>query len=249
MSKKEQMTYTFEKDVLGLGKRLYKFLRSLCKDEELCKDLVQETLLRAQRSFVDCSYDDDSLIWRWLRTIAHNVWRTHYRTLRLRQHRMAEGFPILCENLGWGRMNVPSLDAETQLSRRAVTRNAIEANIGLLFNSKHRFFGLSLQERQLIQGRHLQMKSFKELSRESGLSLSTTMSRYYKAMKKVQQQIFEWEELGVFEKGLSLPTLQRIKQLELITERRRERQKHKKTALQRAVERARLECAAMKKEK
>lgn len=238
----EKRNFSFENDVVIYCKRLYKFLYDICHDEELSKDLLQDTMIQAQHHFMRGFYEDKFLIWCWLRTIAQNALMKHYRIQSSHRIKNEEYRQQICENLGW---NVPfsqPMDEENPtLAIREQTKEQVGANISLLFNSHFRFFNLSNEEWRLINERHLQMKSFKELSFSSGRSLSTTMSRYYTAMKKVQRQLIGWEKEGLLEKGMDLCTLKSIKKAELAAARKAAREKAKREALKETAKKNRAQ--------
>lgn len=208
---------SFEENVIVYCKRLYNFLYGLCRDEELSKDLLQDTMLRAQYQFMHGFYSEKGLVWCWLRTIAQNILYKHYRTQSRIKLKSVEEKQQICENLGWQSISVemetPDAGLLPGIDRRQ-TKERLSEHISLLLQSDFRFFKLSAEEKTLVSGRHLQMKSFKELACIYGVPISTVMSRYYTAMKKMQRQIIEWEAKGIFQEELNLQALQKMQQLQ-----------------------------------
>jgi len=66
---------TFDTDVLAALPHLLRFARSLARDDALADDLVQETYLRAYRSWATFKPGHD--VRRWLFTICRNVFLRH----------------------------------------------------------------------------------------------------------------------------------------------------------------------------
>lgn len=223
-----QRILSFEENVAVYCKRLYNFLYGLCRDEELSKDLLQDTMLRAQRQFMQGFYREKGLVWCWLRTIAQNILYKHYRTQSRIRIKCSEERRQICENLGWCSVAIDPEPVELDLAPkidRLQTKERLSDNMALLMRSNFRFFNLSPQEKALVNGRHLQMKSFKELAGMSGEAISTVMSRYYTAMKKMQRQLIEWEAKGFFQEEISLQSLKKMQKAEQAAERKKQKPK------------------------
>ncbi|MCM1168963.1 MAG: hypothetical protein NC324_03400 [Bacteroides sp.] len=229
-----QKRISFEEDVAVYCKRLYNFLYGLCRDEELSKDLLQDTMIRAQHHFLQGTYNEKGLVWCWLRTIAQNILYKHYREQNRIRLKLAEERQQICDNLGWSSAYVEPAVIEMELPpriSRKQTKDILGDNMELLIRSYFRFFKLSIGERNLIYERHINLKSFKELACMSGDALSTVMSRYYTAMKKMQRQIIDWESKGLFLQELNLQRLKEFKHSEIEAERLLFKEKLKKYPL------------------
>lgn len=224
-----QRIASFEANVAVYCKRLHRFLYGLCRDEELSKDLLQDTMLRAQHQFMQGFYSEKGLVWCWLRTIAQNILYKHYRAQNRMRLKSEEERQLICDNLGWHSLSVEPEPVEPDFSPRIdrqQTKDRLSDHMGLLIQSDFRFFKLSAQERALVNGRHLQGKSFKELACMSGEAISTVMSRYYTAMKKMQRQLIDWESHGLFQEELSLQSLQKMQQREMEEAERRKNRRN-----------------------
>ncbi|MCM1532599.1 MAG: hypothetical protein NC048_09465 [Bacteroides sp.] len=228
-----QKRISFEEDVAVYCKRLYNFLYGLCRDEELSKDLLQDTMIRAQYHFLQGSYNEKGLVWCWLRTIAQNILYKHYREQNRIRLKFAEERQQICDNLGWSSAYVEPAVVEMELPpriSRKQTKDILGDNMALI-RTHFRFFKLSPGERNLIYERHINRKSFKELACMSGDALSTVMSRYYTAMKKMQRQIIDWEAKGLFLQELNPQRLREFKHSEIEAERLLFKEKLKKYPL------------------
>lgn len=224
-----QRIASFEANVTVYCKRLYNFLYGLCRDEELSKDLLQDTMLRAQHQFMQGFYSEKGLVWCWLRTIAQNILYKHYRAQNRERIKSEEERQLICDNLGWNSLSVEPARVELGFSPRIdrqQTKDRLSDHMPLLIQSDFRFFKLNAQERALVNGRHLQMKSFKELACMTGEAISTVMSRYYTAMKKMQRQLVDWESQGLFQEELSLQSLQEMQQKEIEEAERRKNRRN-----------------------
>lgn len=238
-----QRIASFEENVTVYCKRLYNFLYALCRDEELSKDLLQDTMLRAQLQFMQGFYNEKGFVWCWLRTIAQNILYKHYRAQHRERFKSEEERQLICDNLGWNSLSVEPAPLESDFSPcidRQQTKDRLSAHMPLLIQSDFRFFKLSAQERALVNGRHLQMKSFKELACMTGEAISTVMSRYYTAMKKMQRQLIDWESQGLFQEELSLQSLQKMQQKEI---EEAERRKNHRNPVRRKPGRPRKDAA------
>lgn len=227
LAKKEasdKQQFSFEENINVHCKRLYRFLYGMCRDEELSKDLLQDTLLNAQSHIMRGFYVEKGLIWCWLKAIAKNTLFKYYRRERIQQTKLVEQRRQICDNLGW---DLPSFtpdaaweDEDNSLNAMQQTRERISDSIHVLMKSHFRFLQLTQTERKLITERHLHMKSFKELASVTNESISTTMSRYYTTMKKVQRQLVQWNQKGLLSDQLDLKEFKRIKRAEDAAEAR-----------------------------
>lgn len=226
----EKTQFSFEEDIVIHYKRLYRFIYGICRDEELSKDLLQDTLLNAQKHIMQGGYVERGIIWCWLKAIAQNTLFKHFRRQRMQQLKLVEQRQQICDNLGWDLSAFPEAyweEEEESLDAVQKTRNKISDNISVLMESHFRFLNLTQDERKLIAERHLRMKTFKELSCETDTALSTTMSRYYAAMKKVQRQLVQWEQKGLLTEQLDVQELKRLKRSEEATSARMDRKKNR----------------------
>lgn len=195
----------FEMKVMVYCKRLFRFVYAKCHDEELSRDIVQETLVVAHRQ-INCGlYSERGLVWGWLMRIAGNMLMGHYRTEKRRADVVSGKKFRICENLGWREVSGESMDMDDQVVtsdmafRSLHERNErIENMMPFLLQTEFSVLRLSDFERMLLKERHLKMKVFKEIANEADMPLSTLMSRYYTLMKKVRRQILDLDKAGFF---------------------------------------------------
>ncbi|MBR2481226.1 MAG: sigma-70 family RNA polymerase sigma factor [Oscillospiraceae bacterium] len=144
------------------GALVYKYLCTLCHDEQLAEELTQETFYQALRS---CDrFDGSCKVSTWLCQIAKHLW---YRELE-RRRKHAEP---LAED-------IPAVDptAEEQLQSR---ETVVE-----LFRRAH---DLSAEAREVFLLRLAGELSFREIGEIFGRSENWARVTYYRAKQKVTE--------------------------------------------------------------
>ncbi len=213
----EEQRRFFERDVVVHCKQLFRYLSTLSRDYELSRDMVQETMIVAQRYYAMGQVRNRENVLGWLRKIARNILVSHFRKqVRMNARLDAHRFQI-CDNLGWillddkfvENVSVEQFCGEDE-TKESVRKAKVLQNLAILLQMG--FDGLSLTgaERSLLYSRHIQCKSFKELALDLGQPLSTVMSRYYALMKRVQKEILAWESEGFLDKKLTKGELLQI---------------------------------------
>lgn len=206
----------FDKLVAENAKRLYRFLMALCKDEALCQDVVQDTFLQAYQYISKGEYQEKGRLWYWLQAIARNRLLGHFRAQGRHQELLSANRSQICENMGW----VAEKDSELRLGLtgsefdgRTVfekRKEKIVRNLDMLMQTDFRLLSLSDSERKLVCRRHRQDEAFRILAGNLDQPLSTVMSRYYGAMKKIQRQLWDLESEGIFNKEMTLDDMQEL---------------------------------------
>ncbi len=226
----------FEENIMCYCKRLYSYLYYQCRDEDLSKDMMQETIIEAHEQLKKGTFVEKGLTWFWLQKVAKNRLIGHYRTRSIHNALMQANQNQICDNLGWNRTvqpedhlvfrnrngNIWLQDKTDQIKGR------ICLNLDVLIKSNFKLLHLSDCDRWLIKQHHLQKKTFKELSAIMNKPLSTVMSRYYTVMKKLQRQLVSLEAMGIFDK--------KLKRKDLYLLERTMETKYKKRIRRRAIE-------------
>lgn len=206
----EEQRRLFEKEVVVHCKSLYRYLCKNSRDYELSHDIMQETMIVAQKYYASGLRKEAGAVCFWLQRIARNLLVSHFR-MSMRRHAMLNAHRSqICDNLGWnaseydrmGRSAAGSIfsDADT---RDAVRKEKVSRNIEVLMETGFCAFSLTVEEVALLRGRHVQQKAFKELASSLGKPISTVMSRYYALMKRLQRNLYDWESEGLLDKELS----------------------------------------------
>lgn len=190
--------------------RLQRYVRTLCRDEALCNDLVQDTFLSAQRQMERGIYSETGRGWYWLCSIARNHLMDHYRQHSRSNMQLSLNHTQICDNLGWSSessygepaiLTMYGSDTSTVSEKR---RKRISNNIGVFMETHFKALSLSDEERELLCLRYCDEQVFREVSARIGEPISTVQSRYYAVLKKVRKQLLELDAQGLFEKELSV---------------------------------------------
>ncbi len=160
----------FEETVLPHVDAAYNLARWLARNEQDAQDVVQESYLRALRSFDTFQSGRDARA--WLLKIVRN---TCYTWLRENRGEMIKQFQE-------GTQDPPSTypDPETEFIEKAnsdLVRRAIEA--------------ISLEYREVLILRELEGLSYKEIAQIIEVPLGTVMSRLSRGRKELQLRLFE----------------------------------------------------------
>ena len=142
---------------------VYSWVRRLVRDEETARDLTQETFLRGYRGLT--SFRGDSAFGTWLRTIATNVVRSHYR------REGSATFVPLDPELASG---APAPDAElVEAADREALRRALEQ--------------LPPRQRQVVMLRIYRELPYSEVAREIGTSENAAKVNFHHAIKRLRR--------------------------------------------------------------
>ena len=170
---------TFERTVLPLLDELFKFALKLTSNEkELAEDLVQETLLRAYRSFENFEMREFG-VKPWLLKIMHNIYFTELisRKKRKETNNQADIYAV-----------------EDQHTEQSFEFNNIE-NIKKVdweqFDEeiKHNITQLPDEYREVLLLWALGDLSYKEIAEIADIPVGTVMSRLYRARKQLAENL------------------------------------------------------------
>ena len=208
---------TFAKMVAEHHHRLQRYVRTLCRDEALCNDLVQDTFLSAQQQMDRGIYSETGRSWQWLCSIARNHLVDHYRRHNRSHMQLALNHTQICDNLGWSSesfsepatLTMYEINPTARFEREPSTvsekrRKRISNNIGVFMETQFKALALRDEEREMLCLRYCDEQVFREVSALRGVPISTMMSRYYAVLKKVRKQLLELDAQGLFEKELSV---------------------------------------------
>ena len=207
----------FEEDVVIHCKRLYRYLYAKCKDNELSRDIMQETMIVAQRYYASGLEHESAIVWCWLQKISRNILISHYRKQLRRNTVLHARQAQICDSLGW---YSPAEDSVADFggdpvfhgaeSREEIRKGKVLQNLEVFLSTEFNVLSLTLEEKTLLCGRHLQRKAFKELALCMGKPVSTVMSRYYALMKRLQRELCAWESEGLLDRKLSRREMQQL---------------------------------------
>ena len=154
--------------------RLYRYILSKFKDEELAKDINQEVLLKIHKSC--CSDTEIKNINSWLFQIAHNSTLDHLKKIKRNQKELVEN------------QEEESTDIWTELS----------FFLEPLLKELPKEYAIPLQMSD-IDGIKQQ-----EIADQLGLNLSATKSRIQRARKMLKEQIRTCYHIEMDQKGIPI---------------------------------------------
>jgi RNA polymerase sigma-70 factor, ECF subfamily len=165
-----------QKQLELLRPRLYRLAYSWSHNSALAEDLVQDTLIKAMKSYHQLR--DAALLHSWLFSILANCWRDHFR-----QHREMEDIDEI-EDFQYSHNNTPEI-AHSQSQIVSRVRNAVEK--------------LPLGQRQVLTLVDLEELSYIEVANILNIPIGTVMSRLSRArasMKDLLQELSPQRETG-----------------------------------------------------
>jgi RNA polymerase sigma-70 factor (ECF subfamily) len=161
----------FEETVLPHLNAAYNLARWLTRNEHDAEDVVQESYLRALKSFQSFQYGRDGRA--WLLKIVRNTCYTWLR--KNRPYEIAEHFQEGDPDEPIARSNPETLlvaNMNSQLLHKALEQ-------------------LSIDQRELLILRELEGFSYKEIAEISNIPLGTVMSRLSRARKELHERLSE----------------------------------------------------------
>ena len=145
------------------GKKVYRFLMSLCHEHDTAEELTQETFYRAIKSLA--RYDGKCSVYTWLCGIAKNLWLKELD--RRKRHPLAEAD----ENKPSDELS-PDVSAELKETKMSVLKQ---------------IHALPEQEKELVLLRATGELSFKEIGEIFGKNENWARVTYYRAKQKLSR--------------------------------------------------------------
>jgi RNA polymerase sigma factor (sigma-70 family) len=145
-------------------------------DTHLADDLMQQLWLRAT-SNGGASVPDDEIEF-WLRGIARNLLRAHWRQARHRPAHLAVGDPAAASRLA---EQLASEDLPPQILERREIRDQLVLAVT----------ALPSQEQELIIGHYFHGRSLADLAETTGLTARAIEGRLYRARRSLEQRLRE----------------------------------------------------------
>lgn len=181
---------TFARDAIPWMDDVYRFAVSLTRDPSDAQDIVQETYLRAYRSWH--TFEPGSDCRRWLFTICRNAF------LRSRQH---------------ARLEVDAIDADAEAIAAAREHRAmIEDGSDRLLSSldlgpalERALAGLDEPFRSAVQLVDVEDQSYEAAAEILGVPIGTVRSRLFRARRQMQQKL----RMHAMDAGLALASEER----------------------------------------
>ena len=143
--------------------KLFSYIFSMVKNEEMANDLFQETFIKAIMKLRDGKYKDQGKFLFWLTRIAHNVIIDHFRDLK-NSHVVDAPKENDLGNIRGD--SVMETDRESSLVNEQVLKD-----VRLLMEA------LPDVQREVVFMRYYQEMSFKEIAEATGVSINTSLGR------------------------------------------------------------------------
>lgn len=151
--------------------RLYWLIRRLISDEEIAKDILQETFIKAYQNFFQ--FKRDSQLYTWLYRIASNE-ALQYLKKNTKLHRVEEQIDVYLE----GEMASESIKSADEI--QALLLDAIQK--------------LPEKQRLVFSMRYYDDLPYEEISKIVDMSVSTLKTNYHYAKDKIEQYILKNSE-------------------------------------------------------
>lgn len=167
----------FERVFDRCGAGLYRFFAVRTSDRHLADDLMQQLWVQARRGGLELSQDR---IEPWLRAIAKNLVRTHWRRIARRPAHVPVADPDLSADLA-ARLTRAELPAE-ELDRREVREQLLLA-----------ITELAADEQELIVGCYFDALPHAALAQRMGISERAVEGRLYRARQTLRDRLAHCE--------------------------------------------------------
>jgi len=142
--------------------RVFTYILLVVKDHDLAEDIFQETFIKVIRSLRKGKYEEKGIFISWVIRIAHNQVIDHFREENKQR-------TISNDATEQDLFNSPEL-ADENIEDRLV-QDQIAKDVRRLINQ------LPEDQQQVVLLRHYGGLSFKEIARETGVSINTALGR------------------------------------------------------------------------
>ncbi len=156
---------------------LYFHISKIVKDREHIEDLVQEAFVKAFGNLT--SYNTDYAFSTWLYRIATNHSIDYLRKKKLQTFSIDE--PVKTRE---GEMRVQLKDEDSATDRRIIRNQRAEIIRSAIDNLPEKY-------RQVIEMRHMEEKSYQEISEELDLPLGTVKAHIFRAREMLNKALQE----------------------------------------------------------
>tara|TARA_B100000900_G_scaffold22521_1_gene17621 strand:+ start:20 stop:598 length:579 start_codon:yes stop_codon:yes gene_type:complete len=157
-------------------KRVYGFIFSKVKDAELADDVFQDTFVKVIKNLRLGKYKDENRFLSWVMRIAHNIIMDHFRKVsRLPKHESKHEDLDVLDLLIEQSSSIEALMIETQ----------IHNDLSVLIDE------LPKTQKEVLRMRLFQEMSFKDIGKQTGVSINTALGRMRYAILNLRKLIEE----------------------------------------------------------
>jgi len=155
--------------------KIFGFIYSKVRNQELTEDLFQDTLFKIVRTLKKGRYNEEGKFLSWVIRIAHNIIIDYYRkNNKMRNVYDTEEFSL------FDILHDGSLDAEKQMMRQQMIEK-----IRVLIEM------LPSEQKEVLKLRMYEELSFQEISKQTGVSINTALGRMRYALINIRKIIEE----------------------------------------------------------
>jgi RNA polymerase sigma-70 factor (ECF subfamily) len=155
--------------------KIFGFIYSKVRNQELTEDLFQDTLFKIVRTLKKGRYNEEGKFLSWVIRIAHNIIIDYYRkNNKMKKVYDTEEFSL------FDILHDGSLDAEKQMVRQQLIEK-----IRVLIEM------LPTEQKEVLKLRMYEELSFQEISAQTGVSINTALGRMRYALINIRKIIEE----------------------------------------------------------
>lgn len=152
-------------------KEMYKRICVIIKDQTIAEDILQDTFIRMMRSIHSGNYNEGGKFLPWALTIARNICIDYKRRNKRLRH-FSSHFSI-----------PDNYSRQTTTIRCRISETQLKQQVELILSK------LPENQRTVIQYRHFEEMSFKQISQMMGTNMNTTMGRMRYGLKSLNKMI------------------------------------------------------------
>jgi len=153
--------------------KVYGYIMSKIRDTELANDIFQDAFVKVIQTLKKGAYNEEGKFLPWLMRISHNLVIDHYR----REKRM----PTISPNNEFDIFDV--IKDESKNAENNLVWGQIETDLHKLIEH------LPNEQKEVLQMRHFDDMSFKEISELTGVSINTALGRMRYALINLRKLI------------------------------------------------------------
>jgi len=167
----------FEQLVRRHTDRVYGYVRMMVKDHQLAEDIFQDVFVKAVTTMKKGRYNEEGKFLPWILRIAHN--------LVIDTFRKNKRFPTVDGGPEFDVFNV--IKDEDKIADEVIIEDQINNDLRKLIEF------LPEEQKTVLKMRHFQEMSFKEIAKDTGVSINTALGRMRYALINLRKLIEENE--------------------------------------------------------
>lgn len=155
--------------------RIFGYIMMSVKDKDIANDIFQDTFIKVIRKLKEGKYNEEGKFLQWTMRIAHNLIIDYYRkNSRVKMVRSTKEYDVFNQ--------IPMHDRNAE---EDIIRNQTHAKLRAMIEY------LPDNQKEVLNMRHYQQMSFKEISEETGVSINTALGRMRYALINLRKMMEE----------------------------------------------------------